>query len=156
MCLRKAVVIEDTQQNLSQFTPFYLAFSFMKPRQWFKNLAGSSERHFIKKKIRSTLSLSFCASQMIKLSDVTSVLGFHLENDSSLEVREEGKQITRLSIILCPSAARKLDIDPELPSPRRGFWVPCWEWRWGLSLLAVLECKFPNFTNKMAELKLQK
>lgn len=51
---------------------------------------------------------------MIKLSDVTSVLGFHLENDSSVEVREEGRQITRLSIILCPSAVRKLDIDPEL------------------------------------------
>lgn len=58
---------------------------------------------------------------MIKLSDVTSVLGFHLENDSSLEVGEAEKQITWVSIILCPSAVRKLDIDPELPSPRRDF-----------------------------------
>lgn len=62
MCLRTVVVTDNTQQNLYQFTPFYLAFSlFVKLRQCSKNPAGSSEGRFIKKKIRSALSLSFCA-----------------------------------------------------------------------------------------------
>lgn len=63
MCLRTVAVTDNTQQNLYQFTPFYLAFSlFVKLRQCSKNPAGSSEGRFIKKKIRSALSLSFCAS----------------------------------------------------------------------------------------------
>lgn len=57
--------------------------------------------------------------EMIALTDVASDLGFSLINDSAHHWRrdEKAREITWLSIILYPSAERRLDIDPRLPSP---------------------------------------
>lgn len=56
---------------------------------------------------------------MIALTDVASDLGFSQINDSVHHWRrgEKAGQITWLSIILCPSAERRLDIDPRFLSP---------------------------------------
>lgn len=50
MRLRKVVVIDDAQQKLSQVTPFYLAFSFVKARQRSEELAGALNAISLKRK----------------------------------------------------------------------------------------------------------
>lgn len=73
------------------------------------------------------LCLSFLWPEMIALTNVASDLQFSLINVSIRHRRREERvtEITQLSIILCPSAERRLDIDPRLPSPSHHIWRPC-------------------------------